>query len=157
MTYVRYALFDSLQKARETVKDIESAAKWEEPVVLVLHEEKLSDDRALSLMESDGRRGLVLGVLSGTLAGGLLGLLMVAVGLLPLSLLSGALFGLFFGLLIGGLGGGLYGSGLAARALQQVEKLHQRGMVLLTIEVPGTLAMLKVMNIVRRHQAIATR
>lgn len=157
MTYVRYALFDSLQKARETVKDIETAAKWDEPVVLVLHEEKLSDERALSLMESDGRRGLMLGVVSGTLAGGLLGMLLVALGLLPLSLLSGAMFGLFFGLLVGGLGGGLYGSGLATQALKQVEKLHKRGMVLLTIEVPGTLAMLKIMHIVRRHQAIATR
>lgn len=157
MTYVRYALFDSLQRARETVQDIEKQANWDEPVVIVLHEEKLSDERALRLMESDGRRGLMLGIFSGIVAGGLLGMLLVALNLLPLSLLSGALFGLFFGLLVGGLGGGLYGSGLAAEALKQVEKLHKRGMVLLTIEVPGMISMLKVMHIVRRHQAIATR
>lgn len=156
MTYIRYALFDSLRAAQETLGDIYAERRWNKPPLLILHDGKLGEAGALRLLESDGRRGLMLGLLSGMLMGCVFGLLLTSLGVLQLPLLSGALFGLFCGALFGGLGGGLYGSGLATRALQQVEKFHERGMVLLTIEVSGTLSMLRVMNIVRRHHTVAT-
>lgn len=156
MRYVRYALFENLEDAQAAVEDIERTASADEKVVLVLHENQIGEPSDLRLVESDGKRGLMLGISSGAVAGVVLGIILAAVGVFPSSLLEGAFFGFLGGLLIGGIGGGLFGSGLAAQALKQIEVLHRRGMVLLTMEVAGAFAMFRMMRILRRHHVVAT-
>ena len=108
----------------------------------------------LRASESDGRRGLLIGISSGAVGGFLLGLLLAKLGILPVALAHAALWGMFLGMLIGGLGGGLYGIGLPSLSLNQLEKLWRQGNVLITAEVEGAQCVVQVEQIFRRHHAL---
>lgn len=155
MKYVRYALFRDLSAARAAVQDIraESQDLKEEEVILTLHQDKVVEDD-LRPAESDGRRGLFIGIATGAITGLILGLLLASVSVLPLSFPQAALFGLFLGSVIGGVGGGLYGTGLPAEPLKRLEKRWRRGNVLLTAEVEGAQRVAEVERTFKKHHAV---
>lgn len=155
MRYVRYALFDNLFEARAAVEDIQTQTLDvpNDEVVLTLHHQKPIEED-LGPSESDGSRGLLIGLTTGAIGGFLLALLLAKLAILPLTFIHAALFGIFVGSLIGGLGGGLYGTGLTAEPLKRLEKLWRRGNVLLTAEVEGAQRILEIERLMKKHHAV---
>jgi hypothetical protein len=154
MRYVRYALFSDMEEARSALHDIENAGVPKGEVVLILHQNKLSQDEEPQASEGDGRWGLLVGILTGAVVGLLFSLLLAKLVGLPNSMWSFAMFGLFGGMLIGGLGGGLYGMGLGARPLERLERLWRQGNVLITAEIEGAKSLSQIENIFKKHHAV---
>ena len=153
MSYVRYALFPNMTEAREAIDDIESAEVRKGPIALTVHEHKTSDEDPQS-DEGDGRRGFVIGLASGAVAGLLLSLFMALLHVLPVSVPHALAFGLFGGLAIGAIGGGLYGIGLPAEPILRLERLWQKGNVLITAKAEDAQRILQIEGIFRRHHAV---
>jgi len=153
MKYIRYALFKDMSEAQSALQEIQSGDLPNDEIVLVVHRDKLVQGD-IRQSESDGNRGLRLGLLCGAVGGLLFGALLAGVHLLPLSIMHAAFFGFLLGIIIGGLGGGLYGSGLKADPLSRLERLRRTGNVLVTAETSGAHAMLEVENIFKRHHAV---
>ena len=153
MKYVHYALFSDMTEAQRAVQDLERTGVLGNEVVLALHKDRVVDQDMRS-NESDGKRGLLLGLFSGALTGLLMGLILAATGILPFSMVHAAFMGLALGSLIGGLGAGLYGSGLPAMPLHRLKALWRDGNVLVTAEAEGALTMARVDRVFRRHHAI---
>lgn len=154
MSHVRYALFPNIEEARGAIDDIEVAKQAVTPVTLTVHEHKLGDDDSVEPAEGDGRRGFLIGLTSGAVAGLVLGLFLALLGVLPVTVPHGLVFGLFFGLAIGGIGGGLYGVGLPAEPIVRLERLWQKGNVLITAKAEDAQRILQIENIFRRHHAV---
>jgi len=154
MSYVRYALFPNMMEARGALDDLETGTKTTDPVVLTIHEHKLTDDDPQSSHVGDGRRGIFIGLASGAVAGLILGLVLGLTGIMPTTLLHALLFGLFGGLVVGGIGGGLYGIGLPAEPILRLERLWRKGNVLITAKAEDAQRMLQVEGVFRRHHAV---
>jgi hypothetical protein len=153
MKYIRYALFMNAGEADAAVRDLQESGVSEEQLNLVLHEDKIATDD-MKAFESDGNRGLLIGLLSGGAAGVLSGLVLTALHVLPLSLLHGGLFGLVLGLILGSIGGGLFGSGLPALSLRELEKLWKKGNVLAAAQTDDWFAAIQVEHIFKKHHAL---
>jgi len=154
MKYIRYALFSDMEEAQAALHDIKTADVSTDEIVLVLHRDRVVSEDDLRPSESDGKRGLLLGLVSGAFAGCLLALLMARLGVLPVSFDQAAIFGVFGGMLIGAIGGGLYGMGLTAEPLDKLQRLWREGNVLLTAEVEGSSTLREIEQILKRHHAI---
>ena len=155
MPFVRYALFHDLAEAQAALEDIEAATVPGEKVVLSVHQERLPPQGGdLSHVETDGRRGLKIGLLVGGLSGLAFGLVLAVMNILHTTYVGGALFGMVLGMLIGGLSAGLYGSGLTALSLAQLTKLWRSGNVLITAEAELEFAIVRVERILKRHHAM---
>jgi hypothetical protein len=154
MSYVRYALFPNMTEARGALADIETADQpRKDPITLTVHEHKASDEDPQS-DEGDGRRGFLIGLASGGIAGLVLSLFLALLGVLPVPIPQAMAFGLFGGLAIGAIGGGLYGIGLPAEPILRLERLWQKGNVLITAKAEDAQRILQIENIFRRHHAV---
>lgn len=153
MKYVRYALFKDADEAESALRDLEETGVPEGKVVLALHQDKIPHDD-MKAFESDGNRGLVIGLISGAVAGIVAGLALGAMHVLPLTLFHAALFGLFLGLILGGIGGGLFGSGLPALSLRELQKLWRKGNVLAAAETDDWFAAVQVEHVFKKHHAV---
>jgi hypothetical protein len=153
MKYVHYALFNDMAEAQGALRDLQTSGVLNDQVVLALHQDKVGGED-MRANESDGMRGLQLGLLCGALGGLVLGLVLRAVGILPFSTIHAAFLGLFLGSLVGAFGAGLYGAGLPAVPLHRLRQLWREGNVLVTAEAEGAITMAKVDRVFRRHHAI---
>jgi len=153
MKYVRYALFKDSDEAEAALRDLEDTGVPDGKIVLALHQEKIPHDD-MQGFESDGNRGLKIGLISGAVAGIASGLALGALHVLPLTLFHAALFGLFLGLILGGIGGGLFGSGLPALSVRELGKLWKKGNVLAAAETDDWFAAVQVEHIFKKHHAV---
>ena len=118
-----------------------------------MHEHKATDEDPQA-DEGDGRRGFLIGLASGAVAGLLLSLFLALLNVLPVSIPHALAFGLFGGLAIGAIGGGLYGIGLPAEPILRLERLWQKGKVLITAKAEDAQRILQIEGIFRRHHAV---
>ncbi len=122
---------------------------------LIVHEGGLNETD-LRHSESDGRGGLLRGLLVGVVGGAILGwLLSGPLNLLHVNLVAGLAFGIFAGGLTGALAGGLFGAGLTDQGLHRLGKrLKKKGGVLVTAEIKGAQAEEAVQHIFAKYGAI---
>ena len=155
MSYVIYALFQVPGTAEAALQDLEVSDSPKSDYKVFVHKDKLSQD--LRASETDGRKGLAIGVGIGALVGAIFGfLLCVPLHLLKLPAEAGIGLGLFLGVICGALGGGIYGSGLLHSNLQRLVKVFKTGQTLVTAELETAECRDQVDQIFKKHGAIAT-
>ena len=153
MSYVIYALFQVPGEAETALQDLSRSGLPQNDYKVIVHKDKLTGD--LSASESDGRKGLAIGVGMGAVVGALLGWLICGpLGLFRLPIESAIGFGLFLGIVCGALGGGIFGAGLLHQKLQKLAKRFRPGQTLVTAEMETPEGRDMVDQIFKRHGAI---
>jgi hypothetical protein len=153
MSYVIYALFQEPGAAETALHDLSMAELPKDSYKLFVHKKGFDADPRAS--ESDGRKGLAIGVGVGALAGALFGWLLCGpFGFWRLSVTSAICFGVFLGIICGVLGGGIYGSGLLHRNLQRLVHMLGPGQTLVTAEMETPESRNVVEQIFSKHGAV---
>jgi hypothetical protein len=156
MSYVIYALFQVPGTAETALQDLSVADIPKNDYKVFVHKKPLSQD--LRASETDGRKGLAIGVSIGVVAGALFGwLLCVPLGLLKLPTEAAIGLGIFLGIICGALGGGIYGSGLLHSSLQRLVSVFRPGHTLVTAEMETPESRDRVDQIFKKHGAIETK
>ena len=153
MSYVIYALFQVPGTAETALQDLSDAAIPKNDYKVFVHKKKITED--LRASETDGRKGLAIGVGIGILGGAVFGwLLCVPLGLLKLPAAAAIGLGMFLGIICGALGGGIYGQGLLHSKLQRLFSAFQPGQTVVTAEIETPESRDLVDQIFRKHGAI---
>jgi hypothetical protein len=129
--------------------DIEQAGISSEQVAFVFQR-----DRPLPARIGDGKKGLLIGIVSGPAVAALTSFLLARLGILPAFFSHTALFALL-GLIVGGLGGGLYGMGLFAKRRKAARPPLGDGDCLITASAADAEILGQVDTIFRRHHGLA--
>jgi hypothetical protein len=155
MSYVIYALFQVPGTAETALQDLSLADIPKNDYKVFVHKKKLNED--LRASETDGKKGLALGVGIGAVVGALFAwVLCVPLHLFKLPSESALGLGLFLGVICGALGGGIYGSGLLHHSLQRLVSVFQPGQTLVTAEIETPESRDRVDQIFKKHGAIET-
>jgi uncharacterized membrane protein len=154
MSYVIHALFQGPVAAEAALRELAMAGLPKDDYHVFVREPMLTED--LRATQTDGRRGLFVGICMGALVGGGLGWLLAGpLGLLHhLSISTAVVFGIFLGVICGALGGGLYGTGLVDSNLQRLVSRFRPGQTLVTAEIGSLPSRNVIEQIFKMHGAI---
>lgn len=153
MGYVIYALFQVPGAADRALREITGSVRPQSDYQVFIHKNGISDEQRYS--ESDGGRGVTIGLGVGALAGALFGALLCGpYGFLRMPLISAIGFGMLVGLALGAFGAGIYGSGLLHRNLARLVRMIRPGQILITAETETLESREAISQILTRHGAI---
>lgn len=153
MGYVIYALFQVPGAADQALQEISRSVLPKRDYQVFIHKNGISDEQRSS--DSDGGKGVTIGLGVGAMAGALFGALLCGpYGFLRMPLMSAIGFGMLVGLAIGAFASGIYGSGLLHRNLARLVRMIRPGQILITAEMETLESRDAISQILKKHGAI---